>query len=394
MTHTVFFYCNAVDGDIRAERNITTDSPAATRKVFGIARALRVAGCDVTVISMGRGRVPGQFAFYRGKTVEKNGVAVRYGPFATTRGLSELLSMVWLLWMAIRLSWGQANARHLFYNQFSAYLPALAWLRLRRRQTVGDIEDGPIDARVQSTLRTRANADPALFARFISHGALIACRALANGTTIRPTLPCYGALRLAEAPSPRPTYPIVVLMSGWINDGTGGDLLLAALRRLADADDPRLLRLSIEVSGFGDGLDALAQAARDDPRLRLVVHGRLDNTAYGALLNRAAVGLSLKTHAGAYADTTFPSKVMEYAERGLCIVSTDISDVRHVFGDAIRYVTGDDPAQVAAHLEWIADYPDEVNALGRAGRALVAERFTEEAVGRTLSAFMFGDKAA
>lgn len=370
-------------------RGITTDSPAATRKVFGIARALQSAGCEVVVLSMARGRVAGWPKFYGPRTVCREGFTVRYGPFVTIRGLSEGLSVAWLLWASVRASRSGGRKRHLFYNQFSAYLPALIWLRLRRQRTVGDIEDGPIDPKVQATLPSHGNAPPALFARFISDGALLACRALASGTAIRPTMPCYGALRLAASPSAKTDRPIVILMSGWINEGTGGGLLLAALRLLADAGDERLSRLSVEVAGFGVGLAAIDRAARDDPRLRLTVHGRLDAAGYAALLDRAAVGLSLKTHASAYADTTFPSKVMEYAERGLCLISTDISDVRHVFGHAARFVVADDPALLAAELTWAADHPQAVLELGLAARALMEERFADGAVGRALFSFIF-----
>ena len=383
----VVFYCNAIDETIRAARGITTDSPAATRKVLGVARALQAAGCNVMVASMGRGRVKGRLDFHPASTRSESGIVVRYGPTVSMPGVSEVLSVGWLLWTAIRASLARETV-HLFYNQFIAYLPALAWLRLLRARTVTDIEDGQIDRETQATLPTRGNASPPLFARFVSGGALLACRKLASSTTIRPVLPCYGALNLAPAPNRSANLPLVVMLSGLLSEGTGSDLLLAALRHLVESRDNRLRRLSIEVAGFGPGLTVLSRAAAD-PALQLTVHGRLNASAYSALLDRAAVGLSLKTHSSAYADTTFPSKVMEYAERAQCLIATDISDVRHVFGETARYLTSDDPKLLAAELAWAADNPTEVLRRGREARLLVEGRFTEAAVGRELRDFLF-----
>ena len=55
----VVYLSNAVDESIKAERAITTDSPAATNKVLALAGAMRGVGMRCTVLSLGRGRQNG-----------------------------------------------------------------------------------------------------------------------------------------------------------------------------------------------------------------------------------------------------------------------------------------------------------------------------------------------
>ena len=77
----LYFICNALDDLTRLERGIVTDSPAASRKVFGLSKAMREVGVHVLVVSLGRGRQDGSGRYYRGKVCRVNGVPVIYLPF-------------------------------------------------------------------------------------------------------------------------------------------------------------------------------------------------------------------------------------------------------------------------------------------------------------------------
>jgi glycosyltransferase involved in cell wall biosynthesis len=92
---------------------------------------------------------------------------------------------------------------------------------------------------------------------------------------------------------------------------------------------------------------------------------------------------------GIYASSTFPSKVVEYAEHGMCIVATDISDVRALFGDAVLYVTGGDPDELVGNLRRLAADRALAERLATASHKVTEERLGEAAIGRQLVGFLF-----
>jgi glycosyltransferase involved in cell wall biosynthesis len=391
MKPTLFFYCNALSDDQRLTRGIDTDSPAGTRKVVEIAHALQSVGVRVVIVSMGRGRADNTGTHHPPLATRLKGVPILYGPMVHRRYVSELFTLIWLAITAMRLAWRFRAARHLFYNQLTAYLPALVLLRTMRRATLCDIEDGRIGRAAESKLPTRGNAPPWLFSGLISHGAMLACSALNAATHIRPTMECYGAV-FATGGEPRASGRddgrLVVIMTGMFDDATGVDLLIEAFRGI-EADPEPYRNLRFELSGFGPRLECVRNTvAKCD--LDVIVHERLNDRDYARMLQRASIGLSLKAVAGPYANTTFPSKVIEYAQHRLCLIATDISDVRRLFGDVVRYVTADDPAQLLSHLRWANSHRQEVGAAGARLRSHVEQDLGYGRVGSALRQFIFG----
>ena len=391
MAARLYFYGNAMGDDVRAERAIASDSPAATRKVVGLARALRAAGARPTIVSMGRGKTRPGIASRPGKVRRLHGIPIVYGPMSHVPILSQVLTLSWLLAIAARLGRRRPKAVHLFYNQLNAYLPAVIWLRLADRRVAVDIEDGPV-AGGASHATAFGNASTSLFGRLVNGGALIACTALAGGTAIRPTLPYYGSVDCdATAPSARGVRArtLDVLFSGYLNDDTGVSTFVRAVERLRGTDDAALDRLRIHVTGMGPGLGEIERIA-GGLRPRVEMHGRLDDEAYRQLLQRCAIGLSLKRADGLFGDTTFPSKTVEYGEYGLAIIATDISDVRRLFGDTIFYVTGDSDEELAWLLRRAATDRKAVAEKAAASADLVRARLSKAAAGRELTSFLFG----
>jgi glycosyltransferase involved in cell wall biosynthesis len=393
MMRRVYFYSNATGDDVRISRSIVSDSPAATRKVIGLCRALRTAGVKATIVSMGRGKIQRGGGYHPAQAGRLAGIPIVYGPMSHLPLLSQLLTMAWLLAVAARLARRRRGSVHLFYNQLTAFIPALVWLGLAGQRTFLDIEDGPVGGKERHATRF-GNGSSALYARLINGGALLACTALAAGTKIRPTMVYYGA---AEPPRPfegagrfEPAATMEVLFSGFLSTDTGAAALIDAVERMRATEEPAFDSVRINIAGMGPSLPAfepLAEGSR--PHVR--IFGRLDNREYRQLLRSCAVGLSLKRIGGNFAETTFPSKTVEYAENGLAIVATDISDVRLLFGGSALYVERDDPEQLVAHLLWAARNRAALAAKAAASQAIVREQLSFVNSGRALARFLFPD---
>lgn len=385
----LYFYCNALPEKVRIRRAINTDSPAATRKVMAMSRALRSAGVRAVVVSMARGPGRGE-GFDRSIVTRVDGVPVVCGPLWYVPVLSQLLSGLWLAWFAWRAArWG-GDVRHLFYNQMSLYLPSLFALRLRGAAIAVDIEDGPLAGRELQYRRRGSDASRA-FTRYATHGAILATSRLAQGTTIRPVQTCYGAVPVPRLIDPQRFVdgPLRIMFAGFINCDTGQKQFEAALAMMRASNDPLFDDVTFEIAGAGPGVDALRRfECGTGPVVK--IWGRLDADEYAALLARAHIGLSLKPVGGDVSETTFPSKVVEIAENGLALIATDISDVRELFGNTAWYLTSENPAELVGHLRHAATDRAAVAQAAAAAQRCIAGRLSYAAVGRELRAFFYG----
>ncbi len=87
--------------------------------------------------------------------------------------------------------------------------------------------------------------------------------------------------------------------------------------------------------------------------------------------------------------TTFPSKVIEIASRGLSLVSTRVSDVGDIFTDDAAWLLPQFSDRALSDiLRDMARNPAEVRRRADAGQALARARFAPLAVGRALSEFL------
>jgi len=387
---TIAIVCNALDDATRLQRNISTDSPAASRKVFMLCQALRKAGVRAYVLSLGRGRPDGTAYFKR--TVKRvNGVPVLYAPFSQKPILSQVISLFGLIPSLLRLS-PAPNRSVVFYNRMTAYLPTLLMARLTGFRCLLDLEDGEVMSQtirhrsLRSRLRTTLNT---VFDFLCRDGALLACSALKAATRIRPSTCYYGTTSTQTVSARWQKTEITVLMSGTLDHDTGAHILIEAIRQLRQMG--KLARpLRFEITGKGVSLSDFESLAAEIGSVAVKVHGRVSNLEYQQILDRCDIGLALKPVGGALADTTFPSKVIEFADAGLLVLTTDISDVRQVLGDGAVYLTRNDSAQLAQLLRTIAADPARAQQCARQGRQAVIDQCSPVQAGRNMSAFIQG----
>ncbi|UUQ66754.1 glycosyltransferase [Pseudomonas fuscovaginae UPB0736] len=386
----VLVVCNALDDKTRIERGIVSDSPAASRKVFMLCQALREAGARPCILSLGRGRANGTFSYFPRIVRRVAGVPVVYAPFSHTRFFSQFLSLFFLIGTLFRLSSSPRKAV-IFYNRMGAYLPLLLASSVTGYRRFLDLEDGEVAGQSSGFLKAFLGRSITwLYDRLCPHGALLACSALAAMTDIRP-VHCYYGSTSKKAFGIRPaTNPLSVLMGGTLNADTGADLLIETVRSLRQGKNDWAQNLQFEVTGKGEALQALERLASEPGAPKVLVHGRTTDAQYAEVLDRCSVGLALKPVGGPLADTTFPSKVIEFAEAGLLVLSTDISDVRTVLGTGAMYLTSNDPSELAALFREIVESPEGSQLCARRGQQAAIARCAPQLAGQAVFSFLFG----
>ncbi len=386
----VLVVCNALDDNTRQERRIYTDSPAASRKVFMMCQALKKAGIRPVILSLGRGRADASGDFFSTKVCRVRGVTTIYAPFSHVRGFSELLSLFGLLSFLLRLS------RHLhkaviFYNRMPAYLPALHLASRLGYRCILDLEDGEVYASPPMKEQLAALVTKQ-FERHCRHGALLACSALSTMTTVRPLHCYYGTTESSDDTLRWNSSDIVCLMSGTLSPETGVPLLIEAIRHLRVRMPDWAGKLCFEVTGKGDSLAELESLAAEPGLPRVRVHGRVSDSHYREIMQRCNVGLALKPVGGKLADTTFPSKVIEFASSGLLVLSTDISDVRRLLGDGARYLEYDNSELLIERLGEIATDKNAAALTAEQGRQAAVLHCAPDHAGNELRHFIFGER--
>lgn len=387
----VLVVCNALDDKTRLKRGIVSDSPAASRKVLMLCQALREAGARPCILSLGRGRANGSFSYFPRTVRRVGGVPVVYAPFSHVRFFSQFLSLFFLIGALLRLS-SRPKKAVIFYNRMSAYLPLLFTASITGYKRFLDLEDGEVAGQNSGSLKALLGRSITwIYDRLCPDGALLACSALANMTSIRPVHCYYGATSTKVFDVKPNTAPLSVLMAGTLNTDTGADLLAATIRLLRQKSCNWLHNLQFEVTGKGESLNTLQALANEDGIPKVIVHGRTTDAQYAEVLNRCTVGLALKPAGGPLADTTFPSKVIEFAEAGLLVVSTDISDVRAVLGSGALYLTSSAPQELASLLQRVVEEPEEILACARQGQQAVIAQCAPNLAGQAVCGFIFGE---
>lgn len=395
MTPSLIYLCGAIDEATCAARNITTDSPAATRKVFQIASAMREAGTRVVVLSLGRGAQRGTGKWHRASARMVSGVPVVYAIFFDFPVLTHFVSLLSVAVLTWRLRHRAAARAVLIYNYLPHYLLALSLARWSGLRCYLDIEDGVTqgDRSLRGTVGRNLRKSLNCLCR---DGALLATKALAPQYDGARTICCYGTAETVAATRSWAAPRLKVLIGGTLIRDTGSDLLAEAIRGMRETADPAFEALEFVVTGRGDGAQTLAALASASAVPRLTFCGSVKRAEYDRILGESHIGLCLKLPSSEIGNTTFPSKVIEITSSGLLLLSTRVSDVPILFDDTEAvFLDAEDPRQLAERLVAIVRNRAASEAIARMGQAKAATICGKTAVGRALHAFfaLGGDDA-
>lgn len=340
--------------------------PAVRNKVLGVCSALHAAGALPVVLAISPigSRVGNDFV---GRHRAGGTVAYQLRGWGRA-GIRRLVSMAVLAWGGARLI--RRDDTVLFYNFFPEYLLLAAWRAAIGRRCVIDIEDAP---------RPDENGARGMMNRWAFRALRLLCaqrhvvasRKLVEYVGLDNVLPVYGVASWFQnvAPDAAPRFSgerVNVLLGGAIQMNTGLAVFVEALRILSL--DPARGYFRFFVTGhFQEDAKHMLQHLLEETDIDLAIFQDLTNIDYAALLSRIDVGLCLKLESNEVGKSTFPSKVIEIAARGLLLCSTPVSDVPTLFSnDTAVILPSEKPEDLVAALLAIN--------LDRAGYAAIAER--------------------
>ena len=114
----------------------------------------------------------------------------------------------------------------------------------------------------------------------------------------------------------------------------------------------------------------------------LIFDESLGRKAYLDVLNSSRVGLSLRLAGYEMGTTTFPSKVLEYAQHGLLVLTTRASDVPMLFGKEALYLEEESAQAFASLLVSLPRLRESLRNTAIRGRKRVLNACAPEVVGQ------------
>jgi len=387
--HSVVYLCNALDEDTKNLRSITTDSPAATKKVFGLCHALQAAGVSSLILSMGRGRQRGSGECFSRFTKVADGIEITYASFWHIPFLTHIVTLFSLavsLWMIKR----KMAVKLLVYNRSWHYFLAVLFAKILRIPCYLDLEDG---------WTSKPSIKQKILIYFYdlacNSGSLLACEALKKQVKTTINLVCYGISSTVQTKSHpwQSKEKIQILFGGSLCEGTGVNLFMQAVQILMQQYPTMMKELHIVVVGFGEMAKSLESFSLKTGGL-VEFLGAVSNDQYARLLGDSHVGLCLKLTGGPFHNSTFPSKVIEISSHGLLLLSTPVSDVPNIFSLENAVLLEDDaPESLANALCWLVQHKAQAENIADKGRVMARDCFSIYAVGFQL-AYFFRDARA
>jgi len=389
VNQSYYYVCNVFEDSVKLQRSITTDSPAANGKVSRLCHAVRKAGGNVIIISLGRGRSIGTYRRFPAKVRRVGKVPIVYLDFLDVPGLTHLVTLISLCGMVLRLT--DSGSVLVFYNCQIHYVLALIISRLLGRRCILDIEDGY--RRDDHSIRSIPNSVLVkIFNRCCNGGAMLASSSLKEQTSATRTYVCYGVAEVLRPKRDWSVTPLQILLGGSLLKETGAALFLEALELLQTKYPAVLKRLRFVVTGFGELAGQLQKAAVGEKQGFLSFQGNVTSGEYRKILRESHIGLCLKLPFSSMGATTFPSKVVELASNGLLVVSTRVSDVPLIFDDTTAFLLDKTtPQGLVDALRNIADNPERASRIASNGQHKIASLLSEEKVGAELLRFWQGD---
>jgi glycosyltransferase involved in cell wall biosynthesis len=229
----------------------------------------------------------------------------------------------------------------------------------------------------------------ALFNWLCPDGAMVANSGLVAQIAHHNPLVCYGvAESVSNLQQDWKAPRLQLLFSGTLLEEVGSQLLLATLSILREQRPSLVNDLHFIVTGKGPFGEAFRSFSTLAPEW-LSYGESLPREIYLEKLRSSHIGLSLRLASFEMGKTTFPSKVVEYAQHGLILLTTRASDVPFLFGETALYLEEETPEALLFLLDSLLERRNELHKIAIVGRERVASTCSPEVVGQALKHLLF-----
>lgn len=370
---------------------------AASSKMVSVVAALRRVGARSVLISL---PVPGsnaQLTWYPSLVVREGKCLIRFlsayrSPLR--RKVFGGIELAYYLFCSAR-----RGETVVFYNHEIEYFAALIVLKLKGVRVIHDIEDVPS----KSDRSVRGNLALLGYWALMSLSSrrkLVASEQIGRILKIQEFCAVQGITpdsMIVDADGDEKWKDLSeggalrIHFGGTLSPDTGVDLFCGAVLWLIDNAKSLAARIEFHVTGIGniERLEGVAKMLADHQMIGLDIYRSLDRKNYVSVIESCHVALSLKLPDGSFANTTFPSKVVEITSRGLALITTRVSDVPDLFGPgSVFFLEEVSPEGLGRLIAKLSSMPEIIHAHAVSGATIARNRFAPHIVGERLARFL------
>lgn len=317
----VVYVSNAFDPLTREQNKISSDSPAAFVKVFNVLNGLKKNNIDVLLLSI---NIANRLSIFYGSK-EYNNIRINYLKNVKYKLLRNLRV---LFFLPLELYKQKADT-YIFYNYAFEYIFAFFFLFISKKKCILDIEDDvndelPLMRKIIRKILVKVYI-------FFCHGKVLTVNKaiVSNHKHILKAFICYGAGVFNKKENRQPKK---LFCSGSLLKETGMEVIVDLYK---DKSSREFLETNFEfnICGFGPYEVELKQIKAKGFKF----WGRVNNETYTKLLENSDIAFVLKSPESSMGQTTFPSKVVEYALNDLALICTPVSDIPDLFSEKEIY---------------------------------------------------------
>lgn len=355
----VILVCNHIGEVVSRVRGIPRCYPAE-RMRRELIDALHYAGCHVSILSAGAGKSVKRKIYFKKMNENFGKIPVEYAPWLNCFGLrtlSRITGMTFLLWRML----SKARQCVVIYtnNYVITAVPTMLCRLFRRVGILLDLRDVlEYDANVRGIKRFVSK----ILSRISQHvidGAIVLSPSMLDKVVTRNIFVFRGVVskeprRISEK-IPKKFH---IVYGGRLDEQRGARLFASMIRWL-DSQQVNLQNVVFHVTGAGPLANEIEKAFRDARHLKGHFHGLLSLREYHSILSISHIGICPQLATDPFSKGSFPSKLLEYMQEGLLVISSKVSDVDSISNDAgIITYEEDTPASLGqAILMVIKEWP-------------------------------------
>jgi glycosyltransferase involved in cell wall biosynthesis len=357
-----------------------------TGRLIPTLRACRKGGTAVWALSLGRNRQLGTFRWYPATISRIDGVPVVYAAYWDCPILTHVVTILSLGFIIWRLRDRVASA--VFWNAMPHYVLALFVSRQAGMRCVLDLEDG-----VRDDIRGFTGAVQRSLLRVwdrCADAAMVANSSLLDQIKTRPAYLYYSVAR--DVPVTKNwDGKLKALFSGHLSVDAGAEKLIESLLILRDEAPSVLEEIKFTVVGGGPHEDRIHLACENELHGCVEYRGRVTDHEYSEMLREYHIGLCLKMPDQSMGQSTFPSKVIEFASNEMLVVSYKVSDIPLLFPEQGAFLlNGTSGRELVEVLKTIAVNMNEAHMRAQRGKRAICDRLGAASVAKDLRSIWLG----
>lgn len=389
----VYYFCMFGSDKYDNSHKVQSYSGAAKNKVFGIVSALISSGQMTWIVSLPTVRSKTRRSlFLNFKKFKDLNVPCLFLPSSNNSVCRKILGLIGFMYFSIVHV--KSSDKVILYNHNVEYILALIFLRLKGVQVFHDVEDVPSNE--DTGFRGVINYISFFIVyRLTKSQKIVASKEIAARLGAVEYLPVYGVCSLVPpkniAKSGFPsTTTLRILYSGTLKKTTGADILQDCINKLSKVKHCGDINLCFVICGLDVEKKFINyQLPLTNSWLTIESHPYLSETEYISVAKSCDVGLSLRLPSAAISQTTFPSKVIEYAALGLALISTDVSDVSKIFAkDEVFLLSDGTSDELMEIILKIVKDPGMIDVVSCAAQDRVLRLCSSDSVGEALRKFL------